>query len=275
MRSARTLSDLRSAPLLYQTLPEDLQIARLLDGAIPVLAYREERRYLVFRPEVRWITREEHRNTRVPIEIEGGTQGVGTRLMYMLFDRSTSLVHGCSPRGINAITEMAVALAMIRCDLGRPQARYYWRSFADQVWPPAADPPVEAAGTAEKDELARLLLRTDFTGEATRVVDALNAAADDIEAMAQRDAAPIRPRIGLLTDGRATIYGGIGARLRRLGIELDTVLIGREAARNPDLITISSTVCVVDPALYRASGAGSRRPGNGEDYGRHLASALG
>ena len=51
LRPARSLSDLRAAPLLYQNLPQDLVYARLLDGSIPIMAYREERKTILFRQE--------------------------------------------------------------------------------------------------------------------------------------------------------------------------------------------------------------------------------
>ena len=40
---------------------------------------------------------------------------------------------------------------------------------------------------------------------------------------------------------------------KKAGIEMDTVLIGRDASYNPELMRISSTVSLVDPALYRAA----------------------
>jgi hypothetical protein len=256
LRSARSLSDLRSVGLVYQDLPEDLLVARLLEGSLPVLAYREERRYLLFRPEERWIRHRERRENRVPIEIEtgGATTNSGERLMYMLFDRSTSLVHNCSPRGINAVMELALAVAMLRADMGRPHARYYFRAFADRLDPLAKDPPLQASTVAEKDWLVDRIFRTNFSGEATHVVEALTAAMDDIEHILETgELGPsVRPRIGLLTDGRSSLYGGVGTRLKRLGIAMDTILIGRDAAHNPDLLRISSTVSYVDPMLYRS-----------------------
>jgi hypothetical protein len=260
LRTARTLSDLRAAPLLYQNLPEDLLIARMLEGSIPVLAYREDRRYLMFRAEERLLTRREKRICEVPVEIEGGAEGEGARLIYLLFDRSTSLVHGCAPRGVNAVMELAIAAAMLRVDLGRPNARYYFRSFADVLIPKPEHPPLCAATVQEKDHLVRELFQTNFSGEATRTVEALTVAADDIERIVESgELGPnVRPRIGLLTDGRCTVYGEIGARLERLGIELDTILIGPDAACNPELARISSTVSLVDPALYHLNeGAGA------------------
>jgi hypothetical protein len=252
LRTARTLSDLRAAPLLYQSLPEDLLIARMLEGSIPVLAYREDRRYLMFRAEERLLTRREKRVCEVAVEIEGGVEGEGARLIYLLFDRSTSLVHGCAPRGINAVMELAIAAAMLRVDLGRPNARYYFRSFADVLIPKPEHPPHIAASVQEKDHLVRELFETNFSGEATRTVEALTVAADDIERIleSREPGQNVKPRICLLTDGRCTVYGEIGARLERMGIELDTILIGPDAAYNPELARISSTVSLVDPALY-------------------------
>ena len=260
LRTARTLSDLRAAPLLYQNLPEDLLIARLLEGSIPVLAYHEDRRYLMFRAEDRLLTRREKRVWEVPVEIEGGAEGEGARLIYLLLDRSTSLVHGCAPRGVNAVMELAIAVAMLRVDLGRPNARYYFRSFADVLIPKPEHPPLCAATVQEKDHLVRELFQTNFSGEATRTVEALSVAADDIARIVESGelGSHVRPRIGLLTDGRCTVYGEIGAKLERLGIELDTILIGPDAACNPELGRISSTVSLVDPALYHLNeGAGS------------------
>lgn len=255
LRTARSLSDLRAAPLLYQTLPEDLLIARLVEGSVPVLAYREDRRYLLFRPEERLVQRKERRQNHVPVEIETGGAGHSARLMYLLFDRSTSLVRNCAPRGINAVMELAIAVAMVRADLGRPHARYYFRTFADRLDPLPKDPPVTASSVQEKDGLVNRLFQTNFSGEATNVVEALETAADDIERIVESGelGAGVKPRIGLLTDGRASIYRNVGVRLKRLGIELDTILIGREAAHNPELMRISSTVSVVDPALFRAA----------------------
>jgi len=255
LRAARTLSDLRAAPLLYQTMPEDLLIARLVEGAIPVLAYREDRRYLLFRPEERLVQRREQRQNHVPVEIETGGEGHSARLMYMLFDRSTSLVRNCTPRGVNAVMELAIGVAMVRADLGRPHARYYFRSFADRLDPLPKDPPIVATSVQEKDWLVERLFKTNFSGEATNVVEALETAADDIERIVESgELGPgVKPRIGLLTDGRASIYRNVGVRLKKLGIELDTILIGKEAAHNPELMRISSTVSVVDPALYRAA----------------------
>jgi len=257
LRTAKTLSDLRAAPLLYQALPEDYLIARLVEGAVPVLAYREERRLTLFEAQERVLERRERRRTEVPVEIEPGGEGQGARLIYLLFDRSTSLVRNCAPRGVNAVMELAIAVAMLRADLGRPYARYYFRTFAERLFPQPQDPPLCAVTVKEKDDLVRRLFRTNFSGEATNVVEALETAADDIERIAQSGelGEGVRPRIGLLTDGRATIYRNVGARLKRLGIELDTVLIGREALHNPDLLRISSTVSLVDPALYGGAAA--------------------
>jgi hypothetical protein len=254
LRAAKTLSDLRAAPLLYQALPEDLLIARLLEGSVPVLAYREERKYLLFRPEEHMVEHRERRQNHVPVEIETGGAGQSARLMYMLFDRSTSLVHNCAPRGVNAVMELAIAVAMLRADMGRPHARYYFRAFAERMDPLAKDPPLSASSVTEKDNLVRRLFETNFSGEATRIVDALETAADDIERIVESgELGPnVKPRIGLLTDGRSSLYGSIGTRLKRLGIELDTVLIGREASHNPELMRASSTISLVDPALFRA-----------------------
>jgi hypothetical protein len=137
--------------------------------------------------------------------------------------------------------------------MGRPHARYYFRSFAERLDPLPKDPPVVATSVSEKDRLVDRLYKTNFSGEATNVVEALEIAADDIEKIVESGElrAGIKPRIGLLTDGRATIYRSTGVRLKKLGIELDTILIGREAAHNPELFRISSTVTVVDPALYQ------------------------
>lgn len=256
LRPAKTLSDLRAAPMLYQTLPDDLIIARLLDGSIPIMAYREERRSLLFRTEERLVERRERRQSHVPIEIEQGGAGQGARLIYLLFDSSTSLVHNCAPRGVNAIMELAIAVAMIRADMGRPHARYYFRSFADHIEPLPRFKPIRAWTMHEKDALVERLYDINFCGEATHTVDALMTAVDDIEHILENGelGENVTPRIGLLTDGRSDIYGPIGARLKRLGIELDTILIGKEAAYNPDLVKISSTVSIVDPSLYRENG---------------------
>jgi len=253
LRTARSLSDLRSVPMLYQNMPEDLLFARLVEGSLPILAYKEERNYLLFKEEQHIVERRERRRSHVEIEIETGSDGQSTRLMYLLFDRSTSLVHNCAPRGINAVLELAIAAAMIRADMGRPQARYYFRAFADGMDPKPKDPPISASTVEEKDWLVRRLFQTNFCGDATRVVDALEQAVEDIERIVESGelGENVKPRIGLLTDGRFTIFGGIGAKLKRAGIELDTVLIGREAAHNPELIKISSTVSAVDPDIYR------------------------
>lgn len=253
LRAAKSLADLRFAPMLYMAMPEDTVIARLVEGSIPILAYREERKLLMFRSEERMIQKREKKHTRVPVEIENGGEGSGTRLMYMLFDRSTSLVRNCEPRGINAMMELAIATAMIRADLGKKDAKYYFRTFAERLWPLANDPPITASTVKEKDDLVQRLFNVNFSGESTNVVEALQSAADDIEKIvASGELGPnVKPRIGLLTDGRATIYLNVGARLKKMGIELDTVLIGREAAHNPELVKISSTVSFVDPELYR------------------------
>ena len=252
-RVARTLADLRSASLLYQTLPEDLLIARLVEGSIPIMAYRSERKHFIFKQEDRLYTRREKRITRVPVEIETGGEGQTSRLMYLLFDRSTSLVRNCTPRGSFAVMQLAVALTMVRMDLGKPHARYYYRAFAERLDPLAIDPPIIAKTVKEKDHLAERLMSTNFSGEATNVMDALTTAADDIEKIIQSGelGEGVRPRVCLMTDGRATIYRSIGVRLKSLGIELDTVLIGQEASHNPELISLSTTVSLVDPSIWR------------------------
>lgn len=257
LRAARSLSDLRAVPLLYQNMPEDLAFARLVEGSLPILAYREERKNLLFKEEQHVVEKRERRRNHVEIEIETGAGGNSTRLMYMLFDRSTSLVHNCAPRGVNAVMELAIATAMIRSDMGRPQARYYFRAFADGMDPKRQDHPLAAVTVQEKDWLVRRLFQTNFCGDSTRVVDALEQAIEDIERLVETGALEpgAKLRIGLLTDGRFTLYGGIGTKLKRAGIEMDTILIGREAAHNPELIKISSTVSAVDPDLYRAARA--------------------
>jgi hypothetical protein len=257
VRAARSLSDLRAVPMLYLSVPEDIVFARLVEGSLPILAYREERKTILFQTEQHIVERRERRRNHVEIEIETGSTGQSTRLMYMLLDRSTSLVHNCAPRGSNAVMELAIAAAMIRSDMGRPHARYYFRAFADGMDPKRMDPPICASTVQEKDGLVHRLMQTNFCGDATRVVDALDQAIEDIERIVESGelGTNVKPRIGLLTDGRFTLYGGIGARLKRAGIELDTVLIGKEAARNPDLIKISSTVSLVDPELYKTAQA--------------------
>ena len=100
--------------------------------------------------------------------------------------------------------------------------------------------------------MVQRLLATNFSGEATRTVEALEVAVDDIQRIVASGelGEGVKPRIGLLTDGRCSLYGGIGAKLKRAGIELDTVFIGKDASYNPELIRISSTVSLVDPELY-------------------------
>jgi hypothetical protein len=249
-RFARSLADIRQAALLYQTLPEDLLIARLVEGSIPLLAYREERKMLLFREEERIVTRKEHRTTRVAVPIEEIGQNQNTRLMYMLFDRSTSLVRNCIPKGENAVMELAIAVTMIRADLGRPEAKYYFRAFAERMDPLAIDPPVVASSVTEKEHLVERLFAVNFSGEATNVVDALMTAICDIEMILKGGDIEILPRICLLTDGRASIYREVGVRLKQLGIGLDVILIGRESFRNAELEKIASTISFVDPSLY-------------------------
>jgi hypothetical protein len=257
LRAARSLSDLRAVPMLYQNMPEDLLFARLVEGSLPILSYREERRQILFKQEQHIVEKRERRRNHVEIEIETGSEGNSTRLMYMLFDRSTSLVRNCSPRGANAVMELAIAAAMIRCDMGRPHAGYYFRAFADGMDPKRQDPPTCAHTLQEKDWLVHRLFETNFCGDATRVVEALEQAIEDIETIVARGdlGHNVKPRIGLLTDGRFTIYSGIAAKLKRAGIELDTVLIGREAVHNPELIRMSSTVSAVDPERYAVARA--------------------
>lgn len=253
LRPAKSLADLRSAPLLYQTLDQDLTISRLLSGEIPVVAYRETRKQLLFDPEDRMVTRRERRVNHVPVEIEAGGEATGSRLMYLLMDRSTSLVRSCQPRGCNAVMELAIAVAMARADLGRPYAKYFFRTFADRIWPLPQDEPITAVTVAEKDDLVRRMFEINFSGEATRVVDALECAVSDIERM--RTDGRLNgstPHIALLTDGRFTLYGSVASRLKSAGIALDTILIGKEASRNADLFKISNSVSLVDPEIYRA-----------------------
>jgi hypothetical protein len=254
LRPARSLADLRSAPLLYQSLDQDLTIARLLAGDIPVVAYREARKQILFDSEDRIVTRLERRVNRVPVEIEAGGESAGSRLVYLLMDRSTSLVRACQPRGCNAVMELAIAVAMARADLGRPYAKYFFRTFADRIWPLPQDDPITAVSVAEKDDLVRRMFEINFSGEATRVVDALECAVDDIERMKSNGSVNgAVPHIALLTDGRFTLYSSVASRLKRAGISLDTILIGKEASKNGDLCRISSTVSLVDPELYRTA----------------------
>ncbi|MEP6754555.1 MAG: vWA domain-containing protein [Chthonomonadales bacterium] len=256
LRPARSLSDLRFAPMLYNSLPQDLVFARLLDGSIPIMAYREDRKTILFRQEEHLFCHTEKRSCRVPIEVETGGVDKSTRLIYLLFDRSTSMVRNCAPRGINAVMELAIAVTMLRTDMGRPHARYYYRTFADVIDPKPKDPPYLATTLEEKDDLVRRIMNVNFSGDATRIVDALETAADDIEKiMESGELDPdVKPRIGLLTDGRSSLYGNIVSRLARLGIEVDTVLIGKEAFHNPELMKMSNTISMVDPDVYRANG---------------------
>ena len=60
--------------LIKFKMPEDLLIARLLEGSVPVLAYREERKYMLFRPEERIVERRQMRHVHVPIRDGRGEQ---------------------------------------------------------------------------------------------------------------------------------------------------------------------------------------------------------
>ena len=99
-------------------------------------------------------------------------------------------------------------------------------------------------------------MNVNFSGDATHIVDALETAADDIEKIIESGELgdDVKPRIGLLTDGRSSLYGNIVNRLARLGIEVDTILIGKEAFHNPELMKMSSSISMVDPDVYRANG---------------------
>ena len=210
---------------------------------------------MLFNAEDRILQHKERRTTHVPIEVDSGDEGEATRLIYILFDRSTSMVHNCSPRGINAVMETAIAVTMIRSDMGKEKARYYFRAFSDGMDPKAQDSPFTASTLEEKEKLVQRVFEINFNGDATRVVDALKVAVDDIERIIESgELGPnVKPGIGLFTDGRCTVFGNIASRIKRLGIEVDTVLIGAEAEKNPDLIALSTTVSLVDPNLFRNS----------------------
>lgn len=209
----------------------------MVRGEIMIPVRRSHRRRLEFRTEPRRVEVTVRKTVPVNIESEGGA-GDGGQLLFILLDCSASM------RGTSAVLGLSAISAVLRANLGRQNARYLFRRYAEQeqIWPGVVEPPIQARTLKEKDALLDLICATNFNGGATHVNHALNIAISDVEHLRQDE--HLEAMILLVTDGRAEILESTGLRLRQTGVKLHTVMVAPEP--NPSLAAISESFSILD-----------------------------
>ncbi len=232
MRPARHLGEVWQARMLDQILPPELLLDRCCRGEIMVPVRNDRRQRLDFQAIQRPLEVVVRKQVPVPIEAEGDN-GQGGQLLYILLDFSSSM------RGKSATLAMAVISAALRANMGRRDARYLFRRFAekDELWPRAVELPVQARTLVEKDTLLDTILATNFNGTATNVNDALDIAVSDINTLKREE--QLEPSILLVTDGQAEILESTHLKLRAAGVKVHTVMVTPD--KNPGLQSISES----------------------------------
>ena len=247
MRPARHLSEMPKASLLDQILPPALLMERLYKCEILIPNRERTRQRLDFEAHNRQIEIVTRKSVPVPIETEGEGAAEG-QLLYILLDFSASM------QGKNALLALSVITSVVRANMGRADARYLFRRYAqeDALWPRLIEPPLQARTPLEKDALLDTILATNFNGGATHVNHALAVALEDIENL-RRDES-LNASLLLVTDGRAEMLESTGLRLRAAQIKVHTVMVTPEP--NPGLEALSESFTALDirPDTLNTSG---------------------
>ena len=262
LRPARHLSEMRQASLLDQILPPTLLIDRLSRGEILIPNRNRIRQRLDFEAQARQIETVVSKPVAVPIETEGAS-GTGGQLLYILLDFSASM------QGKSATLALSVITATLRANMGRRDARYLFRRYAQEsdLWPREVEPPLQARGVAEKDALLDTILATNFNGGATHVNHALNIAVMDIENLRREE--NLEATLLLVTDGRAEMLESTSLRLRAANIKVHTVMVTPEP--NPGLAALSESFTALDIRPDQPQSTGERLPATAEPSLPHSA----
>lgn len=237
MRPARNMSEVWQARLLDQVLPPTLLLDRQQRGEILIPVRQKPRQRLEFQPEQRQLEQIVRRQVPIPIETESGS-GRGGQLLYFLLDSSASM------RGKHAVLAMSVIACVLRANMGQRDTRYLFRHFAEEVWPPVMELPLQAHTVPEKDRLFDTILATNFNGAATFVNDALGIALSDITKL--RHDENLEAALLLVTDGRSEILPSTQLRFQEAQVKVHTVMVVPE--RNPSLEAFSETFTTLDIA---------------------------
>ncbi len=237
LRPARHLGEVRQASLLDQILPPTLLMERLHKCEVLIPNRNRTRQRLEFESYARQI----EVVTRKPVAIQIETEGEGaadSQLLYILLDFSASM------QGKSALLALSVITATVRANMGRRDARYLFRRYAqeDALWPRLMEPPLQARTVGEKDLFLDTIFATNFNGGATHVNHALNAAITDIENL-RRDES-LSASLLLVTDGRAEMLESTGLRLKAAQIKVHTVMVTPEP--NPGLRALSESYTALD-----------------------------
>ena len=235
MQPARNLSEIRQARLLDQVLPPSLLLDRQQRGEILIPVRRQQRQRLEFLPEQRRFEQVVRRLVPIPIETESGS-GRGGQLLYFLLDSSASM------RGRHATLAMTVIACVLRANMGQRDTRYLFRHFAEEVWPPVLELPLQAETVQEKDRLFDTILAVNFNGSATYVNDALAVVLTDIANLRREES--LDAAVLLVTDGRSEILPSTDLRFQEARIKVHTVMVIPE--RNPSLEALSATFTTLD-----------------------------
>jgi hypothetical protein len=237
LRPARQLNEMYQARLLDQILPPTLLLDRLTRGEILIPNRHRTRHRLEFEAQDRQLEVVVRKPVAIPIETEGAG-GKGGQLLYILMDYSASMA------GKSATLALAVITATLRANMGRRDARYLFRRYAqeDSLWPREVEPPLQARTLAEKDALLDTILATNFNGGATHINHALNIAVTDIESLRREE--HLEATVLLVTDGRAEMLESTGLRLRAADVKVHTVMVTPEP--NPSLQALSESFTALD-----------------------------
>lgn len=230
MQPARNLREVWQARILDQVLPPSLLLDRQQRGEIFIPVRQAQRQRLEFLPERRSLEQLVRRLVPIPIETESGS-GRGGQLLYFLLDSSASM------RGPHATLAMTVIACVLRANMGQRDTRYLFRHFAEEVWPPNLELPLQARTVQEKDRLFDTILATNFNGAATYINDALAIVLTDVTNLRREE--NLDAALLLVTDGRSEILPSTHLRFHEARIQVHTVMVAPE--RNPSLEALSET----------------------------------
>jgi len=235
MQPTRNLNEVWQARMLDQVLPPTLLLDRHQRGEILIPVRQKQRQRLEFQPEQRSFEQIVRKQVPIPIETESGS-GRGGQLLYFLLDSSASM------RGQHATLAMTVIACVLRAHMGQRDTRYLFRHFADEVWPPVLELPLQARTVQEKDRLFDTILATNFNGIATHVNDALSIVLSDIAKLRREE--NLDAAVLLVTDGRSEIMPSTQQRFQEAHVQVHTVMVVPE--RNPTLEAFSETFTTLD-----------------------------
>lgn len=237
LQPTRNLNEVWQARMLDQVLPPSLLMDRHQRGEILIPVRQKQRQRLDFQPEQRSLELIVRKLVPIPIETESGS-GRGGQLLYFLLDSSASM------RGRHATLAMTVIACVLRANMGQRDTRYLFRHFAEEVWPPILELPLQARTVQEKDRLFDTILATNFNGAATHVNDALAIVLTDIANLRREE--NLDAALLLVTDGRSEILPSTHLRFQEARIKVHTVMVVPE--RNPSLEALSETFTTLDIA---------------------------